>query len=134
MLPFHISRMLGLKSKTYGFALVSEAGIRLVFRDAAEIKKTPDEDADSLMIEWDNVASWEAKRGILSDEFNITVHEMVGDDPDGQPDNVIQLELQKRHREKLDRFEKLVKEYQSGQRKDDVDDVLDDVRDLLEGM
>ena len=134
MLPFHITRMLGLKSKTHGIALVNEKGIWLVFRDAADIEKEPDEDAESLLIKWDNLARWKAKRGFISDQLNIEVHVMSGDDPDGKNDKVIELELQKRDREKLDRFEKLVKEYQSGQRKDDVDDVLDDVRDMLDRM
>ena len=134
MLPFHISKMLGFKSKTHGFALVSEEGIRLVFREADDIKKAPDEDADSMLIKWDNLDAWEAERGLISDEFRIKVHVMIGDDPDGKNDNVIQLELSKRDREKLERFEKHVKEYQAGQRNDDVDDVLDDVRDLLDRM
>ena len=134
MLPFHITRMFGFKSKTHGYALVNEEGIRLVFRDAADIKKEADEDAESRLITWDNLASWEAKRGLISDELRIQVHVMFGDDPDGKNDNVIELELQKRDRDKLDRFEKHVKEYQSGERKDDVDDVLDDVRDLLDRM
>lgn len=132
-LPFYISGMFGLTSKTHGFALVSEKGIQLVFRGVEEIEKKPDEEAESRMILWDNLASFEAKRGMVSDQLKLGVHVMFGDDPDGKNDNVIELELQKRDRELLDRFEKLVKEYQSGQRKDD-DDVLDDVRDMLDRM
>ena len=133
-LPFHISGMLGFKSKTHGYALVNQTGIQLVFRSADDIEKAPDEEAESQMITWDNLASFEAKRGIMSDTLNLGVHVMFGDDPDGKNDNVIQLELAKRDRELLDRFEKVVKEYRSGERKDDVDDVLDDVRDLLDRM
>ena len=92
------------------------------------------EEADFMIIKWDNLAQLKAKRGLLSDELTIEVHVMVGDDPDGSGDKLIQLELQKRDRDKLDQFEKHVKEYQSGQRKDDVDDVLDDVRDFLDGI
>ena len=134
MLPFHISRMFGLKSKTHGFALVNEQGIKLVFRDAADIASAPDDDADSLMIEWSNLAEWKAKRGLLSDEFTMKVHHIVGDEPDGKNDNILELQIPKRDRDKLDRFEKHVKEYQNGTRRDDVDDVLDDVRDLLDNM
>lgn len=133
-LPFHISGMFGLKSKTHGFALVSEKGIQLVFRDAEDISSTPDEQAESRMITWDNLASFKVIRGLVSDELKLGVHVMFGDDPDGKNDNIIELELPKRDREKLDRFEKLVKEYENGQRKDDVDDVLDDVRDMLDRM
>ena len=134
MLPFHISGMLGLKSKTHGVALVDEEGIRLVFRDAADIEKEPDDEAESLHITWDNLVNWDAKRGLISDQINFEVRVPLGDEPDGKNDNSIELELQKRDRDKLDRFEKLVKEYRSGQRKDDVDEVLDDVRDLLDRM
>ena len=134
MLPFQITRMLGLQSKTHGFALVNEQGIKLVFRDAVDIEKSPDAEADTIMILWSNLAHWEAKRGFLSDELILKVHAMVGDEPDGKNDKVIELELQKRDRDQLDRFEKHVKEYQSGKRKDDVDDVLDDVRDMLDKM
>lgn len=134
MLPFQITRMMGLKSKTHGFALVNERGIQLVFRDAVDIENSPDDEADSIMIEWDNLVRWEAKRGFLSDQLVIEVHVMVGDEIDGRNDNVLELELQKRDRDRLDRFEKHVKDYQSGARRDDVDDVLDDVRDMLNDM
>ncbi len=134
MLPFQITRMFGLKSKTHGFALVNGQGIKLVFKDAVDISKTPDDDASSIMIEWNNLAKWEAKRGYLSDQFIIEVHAMVGDELDGRNDCVLELELQKRDRDSLDRFEKHIKEYQSGERKDDVDDVLDDVQDMLDNM
>lgn len=134
MLPFHISGMLGLSSKTHGMALVSEKGIQLVFRDAADIESKPDEEAESLLIAWRNIVSWRASRGIMSDQLTIQVQHPIGDEPDGKNDNVIELELQKKDREELDRFDRLAKEYQSGKRKDDVDDVLDDVRDLLDRM
>lgn len=134
MLPFYISTLLGLKSKTHGFALATQAGIRLVFREASEIEEAPDQDAESLMIEWANLASWQAQHGLIADAFKIKVHSVVGDEPDGKNDNVIELEIQKRDRAKLDRFAKLVEEYVSGSRKDDTDDVLDDVRDLLDRM
>ena len=133
-LPFHISKLFGLKRKTHGFALVNETGIRLVFRDADEIAQAPDEDAESQMITWDNLASMEITRGLVSDEVKLSVHVMFGEDPDGKNDSMIELELQKRDRPALDQFEKRVKEYRSGQRKDDVDEVLDDVRDLLDRM
>ncbi len=134
MLPFHVSGMFGLKSKTHGIALVNEQGIKLVFRDAAELKEDPDEDAESMVIAWDNLASWKADRGLIADGIKFHVRVMIGDEPDGKNDNVIELEVSRLNREKLDRFEKLVKDYQSGHRKDDVDDVLDDVRDMLDRM
>ena len=134
MLPFHITRMLGLKSKTHGFALVNAKGIKLVFRDAIDIDKAPDEDAQSIDIPWSNLADMTVTRGLMADELKLSVHAMIGDEPDGKNDNVIELELQKRDHDKLDKFEKRVKEYQTGQRKDDVDDVLDDVRNMLDRM
>lgn len=134
MLPFQITRMLGFKSKTHGYVLVNEQGIRLVFREADDIKKAWDDDAEFLQIDWDNFAGMDITRGIISDELKIKVLVMIGDEPDGKNDNIIHLELQKRDRDKLDRFEKQVKDYQSGKRKDDVDDVLDDVRDMLDRM
>ena len=134
MLPFQITGMLGFQSKTHGFVLVNEEGIRLVFREADDIKKAWDDEAEFLLIKWDNLAGIKVVRGLISDELKISVKVMIGDEPDGKNDNVIELELQKRDRDKLDRFEKHVKDYQSGKRKDDVDDVLDDVRDMLDRM
>lgn len=132
MLPFHISRL--FQSKTHGFALVNEEGIKLVFREAEQISAEPDAEADSLMIPWSNLARWEAKRGLITDQFIMEVHRPVGDEPDGKNDKVLELDLHKRERERLDEFEKQVKAYQSGELRDDVDDVLDDVRDLLDNM
>lgn len=133
-LPFHISGMLGFTSKTHGYALVSEKGIQLVFRTAEDIQNAPEEEAESQMITWDNLANFELKQGIMGDTLKLGVHVMFGDDPDGKNDNVIQLELAKRDRELSERFEKIVKDYRTGERKDDVDDVLDDVRDMLDRM
>ena len=134
MLPFQITRLWGLKNKTYGFALVDERGIRLVFRDAADIQAEPEEDAESLQIDWDNFVGMEPKRGFLSDSLTIEVRVVPGDSPDASDDNMIQLELQKRDRDRLDRFERDVDDYRTGRKKDDVDEVLDDVRDLLDRM
>lgn len=134
MLPFQITRMFGLQSKTHGYALVSERGIQLVFRSAASINAQPDEVADSIMIEWSNLKHWKATRGYLADQLVLEVHVMIGEEPDGKNDNRLELDLQKRDREQLDRFEKHIQEYQSGKRKDDVEDVLDDVRNMLDNM
>lgn len=133
MLPFHVTKMLGLNN-THGFALVSEIGIKLVFRSAEDIKSKPDQDADSHLIPWSNLKRLDVSRGYLADEIVIEVHKMDGEDPDGVHDNTIHLQLQKRDRPQLDRFEQHVTDYQSGKRKDDVDDVLDEVRNLLDRM
>lgn len=134
MLPFYISQMLGLQSKTHGYALVNQQGIRLVFREAADIERQPDEEAESLLIEWKDLVSMEAKRGLLSDSLALHTKQLAGRDPDGKDDQTVQLELERRHRDQLEEFERLVQEYQSGQRRDNVDEVLDDVRDLLDRM
>ncbi len=134
MLPFHISRIFGLQSKTHGVALVDEKGIKLVFSDAVDVKLLPEDDADLLTIEWSNLLEMKAVRGMISDQLTLQLRQSIGDEPDGKNDKLILLDLLKRDRDKLDRFEKLVKEFQSGQRRDDVDDVLDDVRDLLDRM
>ena len=132
MLPFHISKTFGLQSKTHGMALLNEKGIRLVFRDADALEENRDEDAESLYIEWANLVDWEVKRGLLGDVLRFKVRGMSGTDPDGREDKLVELELQKRDRPALDRFEKVFEEYRSGRRKDDVDNVLDDVRDFLD--
>lgn len=134
MLPFYISRMFGLQSKKHGVAIVDEKGIKLVFREATEVKLLPGDEADQLTIEWTNLIDMRAIRGIISDQLELRLHQMIGDEPDGKNDNVILLELQKRERDKLERFEESVRAFQSGDRRDDVDDVLDDVRDLLDRM
>ncbi len=134
MLPFYISRLWGLQSKTHGFALVNEQGIRLVFRDAADIVATPDEEAESLYIDWNNFVGMQAKRGFWKDSLTLEVDAIPSGSPDGGDDNLIELELQKRDRDRLDRFEHNVEEYRSGRKKDNVDDVLDDVRNLLDRM
>lgn len=134
MLPFYISRMFGLQSKKHGVAIVDEKGIKLVFREATEVKLLPGDEADQLTIEWTNLIDMRAIRGIISDQLELRLHQMIGDEPDGKNDNVILLELQKRERDKLERFEESVRAFQSGGRRDDVDDVLDDVRDLLDRM
>ena len=74
----------------------------------------------------------EIERGYLQDGLTLYLHRAVGNEPDGANDQQIKLELARRDRPQLERFERHVQGYQSGRRRDDVDDVLDDVRDFLD--
>ena len=84
---------------------------------------------------WNNLEEFESQRGMLSDEVRIRVRstEQLGNLP-GIKDQELELEIRKNDRDALKKFEKAVAEYRAGQRQDNVDEMLDDIRDFLHGL
>jgi hypothetical protein len=136
MLPFRLSRLFGIVIEIQGMAIVNQEGIRLAFQDADhENRHFLDGDVQSVLISWDNLADFACDRGMLSDEVRLRVEsiDQLSQLP-GIQDHELSLEIRKSDRDKLKDFEQAVIEYRAGRRQDNVDEMLDDIRDFLHGL
>lgn len=142
MLQFHLNRFFGLKFRTHGMAIPSEEGLKLVFRHGDAPARLFDEEIQSALIEWDNLAGLEVEKGFLSGtSIKLRVRSAAWlkklpgaanhRDSDGATTE-LELEIHKTNVDDIPAFKKQVAEYQSGKTDEDVDDFIDDVRDMLD--
>ena len=136
MLPFRLSQLFGILIKVHGTAIVNEEGICLAFQETEDQPQHfLDANVKSVLIHWDNLEQFECHRGILSDQVRLRVRsiERMGNLP-GIEDHELTLEVQKSDREALKAFDEAVADYRAGRRRDNVEEMLDDVRDFLHGL
>ncbi len=136
MLQFRLSRLFGIVIEIQGMAIVNQEGIRLAFQDADnQNQHFLDADVQAVLISWDNLADFACDYGMLSDEVRLRVRSIDElQQLPGIQDHELSLEIRKSDRDKLKDFEKAVVEYRSGLRQDNVDEMLDDIRDFLHGL
>jgi len=133
MLQFRVSRLFGYHVEADGMLIAGQDGLKLVFQRPEEGRGLLDADVQTVDISWDDVESWEVDYGLLSDRVSVTV---VSADRlrtlPGAGDRHVELVVHKQHRAALQEFEQRAKEYQSGQRADNVDEMIDEIRDFLQ--
>ncbi len=135
MVPFRVTRLFGLKVQVEGMAIVNEQGIQLAFH-------TPEPDVDlfdakvkAVHIGWPNLKSWSCDYGILGDRLQLQVNSLAEFSAlPGVVAEQVELAVRKSDRKQLQEFEQRVREYQSGQRQDNTDELLDDIRDFLSDL
>ena len=134
MLQFHISRLFGTRFKTHGVAIANEDGLRLVFREGDAPPKLFDKEIRAVLVGWDNFAGLEVKRGFFGTKLILSVQSAARlEGVPGLAENSLELEIHRSRVEDIEPFQRRVKEYQSGKVDEDIDDFVDDVRDLLDG-
>lgn len=136
MLPFRLSRLFGIVTKIHGMAIAREAGIELAFHEAEDQPRNVlDAHVKSVSIPWDNLQELQCRKGLLSDEVVLQVRSVEGlVNLPGVEDCTLTLEVRKDDRDALKAFAEAVAEYRTGQRHDQVDAMLDDIRDFLHGL
>lgn len=132
MVQFKVSRLLGLRVQVDGVAVVNEQGMQLTFNEPDQAERLWDADCETVMIPWEGLLHWKCDYGLLGDQLRLQVAspELFGSLP-GVQNNEVELDVRKVHRDALKAFEKRAREYQSGQRTDNADEMLDDIRDFL---
>lgn len=142
MLQFHLNKFFGLKFRTHGMAIPSEEGLKLVFRHGNEPVKLFAKDIQSVLVAWDNFAGMKVEKSFLSGTkviLNVNSAAWIKELP-GAADNddaatattELELRIHKSNVDDLPAFEQKVTEYRSGKVDEDVDDFIDDVRDMLD--
>ena len=134
MLQFRVTKLFGAMTKIEGMALAEEVGIRLAFHqpDGTERSNRLEFDVQEVLIDWRNLETVKIDQGLLADRVIIRVKstELLRDLPDVS-ENEVTLETRRQDRDALQTFEKAVSDFRSGRKSDDVDDMLDDIRDFL---
>lgn len=142
MLQFHLNKFFGLKFRTHGMAIPSEEGLKLVFRHGDAPARLFDEEMQSALIEWDNFAGMEVEKSFFSGTkllLRVKSAAWLKDMP-GAADNddvatattELELSIHKSNVADVPAFERKVAEYRSGKVDEDIDDFIDDVRDMLD--
>ena len=143
MLQFHLNKFFGLKFRTHGMAIPGEDGLRLVFRHGDAPAKLFDEEIQSVLVDWDNFSGMEVEKGFLSGTKVILkvksadwLHELPGaseHSDSGVTTTEVELRIHKTNLDDIPAFETKVAEYRSGVIDEDIDEFIDEVRDMLDG-
>ena len=143
MLQFHLNKFFGMKFRTHGMAIPSEEGLKIVFRHGAAPAKLFAKDIQSVLVTWDNFAGMEVVKSFLSGTKVVLqvksaawLKELPGAASHRDADSAtteLELRVHKSNLEDLPAFESEVAAYRSGKVDEDVDDFIDDVRDMLDG-
>ena len=134
MVPFRISRLFGLRVTVDGMLLVNAQGLKLVFKEPKRDDTLRDQQIEQVELTWADLKQVVCDFGMLNDEVVLEVNPTANVVRlPGVSEDRVSLSVRKQHREELKELEKRIDEYRRGTRRDDVDDLLDDVRDFLHG-
>lgn len=134
MVPFRISRLFGLRVTVDGMLLVNAQGLKLVFKEPKRDDTLREQQIEQVELTWADLKQVVCDFGMLNDEVVLEVNPSANVVRlPGVSEDRVSLSVRKQHREELKELEKRIDEYRRGTRRDDVDDLLDDVRDFLHG-
>jgi hypothetical protein len=137
MMQFHSNRMWGLAFEYHGMAIPEAAGLRLVYRQADKPVDILAEDCQVCVVPWQQIRSARLDRGMFGGTIVITVgHASLGPDLPFYRGEALLLEVHKSNLAEVEPFlQRMDKLRQGGRGEDgDVDQVIDDVRNFLEGF
>lgn len=132
MVQFRVRQWLGLDVKVDGMAIAKADGLQLAFNDPKDAEKLWEADTEAISIPWEQLSELKIDYGFVHDEIHLAVTnaDLFGSLP-GVRSNQVELDVRKAEREALKQFEKRATQFRSGKKKDDVDDMLDDIRGFL---
>ncbi|MCA9211727.1 MAG: hypothetical protein KDB27_01585 [Planctomycetales bacterium] len=133
MLPFHVSSFFGNDIRLTGVALPKQDGLHICIHEGEVPTDLFDAKTKSVVIHWDNIDTIDVKESVFGDSLTIAVRSTVKNLP-GAKKNKSTLDLHKRDRDRYDEFRQEVAEYQAGKQDEDVDGMIDDIRDFLTDM
>ena len=135
MIQFRVSRLFGLRVDADGMLIPGEQGLQLVFHRPDGDQGLLDANIQTVTIPWGDLESWEVDYGLLGDRVSLRVTsvECLRDLP-GVDDCQVDLVIHKQQREALKDFEQRAREYEIGNRVDNVDEMIDEIRDFLQDM
>jgi hypothetical protein len=134
MLQFHSNRLFGLAFDYHGIAIPDKVGLKLVFRKADAPVDILAEDCLSVVVAWSNIASIKIQKGLFGGgDVVVAVRNGVGLEQVPFFDkDLLTLAVYQSNVDEIGPFEQEVNRLRRGAHDDDVDQVIDEVRDLLE--
>ena len=130
MLPFHVSNFFGNDVKLTGVAIPKPDGLHLCIHEGDVPVDLFDAKTKSIVIEWTNLQEISVKESMLGDSLSIHVHSTIKG-LTGAKNHRAKLDLHKRDRDRYDEFRQEVEHFRSGKPQEDVDGMIDDIRDFL---
>ncbi|MFC1757621.1 hypothetical protein ACFL2H_02495 [Planctomycetota bacterium] len=130
MLPFHVTSFFGNDVKLTGVAIPKPDGLHICIHEGDVPSDLFDAKTKSIVIEWSNLDEITVKESMFGDSLLIRVHSTIKG-LTGAKNNRAKLDLHKRDRERYDEFRQEVDDCRSGKPEDDVDGMIDDIRDFL---
>lgn len=133
MLPFHVTSFFGNEVQLTGVAIPKQDGLHVCIHEGDVPTSLFDARTKSIVIEWSNLKEITVKESMFGDSLSIRVHSKIKGLP-GAKNDVAKLDLHKRDRKRYGNFRQEVEDCRSGKPEEDVDEMIDDIRDFLTDM
>ena len=134
-IQFYIGKWMGAKTSLNGYVIAGNEGLGFVLHEGEVERSVLEEETRNLSLPWRDVAELSVDHGLLDSVLVIgLVTPPLGGEWPGLKGRKMSLRVQRKDREALDDFLGRAQALQRGEQDPDVDDVLDDVRDFLEGI
>ncbi len=135
MVPFYVGKMLGAIAKAHGYLIAKDEGLVLALHDGLIEHSVLDEETETVLLGWNELSGVEVDHGRLKSTLKIgfcdaeSARELPGSD-----DGSMVVQVQPRYREELDELVVRIQRFLAGHRDLDVDAILGDVNDFLDGI
>lgn len=135
MVPFYVGKMLGAITKAHGYLIAKDEGLVLALHDGQIEHSVLDEETETVVLGWLELAGVEVDHGRLKSTLAIRFRDAeAARELPGSDDGSMVVQVQPRYREELDELVARVEKFLAGQRDLDVDTILGDVSDFLDGI
>ncbi|MEM7395357.1 MAG: hypothetical protein AAF492_23745 [Verrucomicrobiota bacterium] len=135
MLDFYIGSFWGAMTKVHGTALADKDGVRIVFVKTKDKMNVMDSDFQEITIPWQQIQKFEPDYGFSGHTLSIFTkpplkHKLLNKDGNAE----IKLNVQKKDRDRLEKFVEACYARGGGSSSNDTDDFIDDMQDFLNSI
>ena len=130
MLPFHVTNLFGNEVQLTGVAIPKHDGLHVCVHEGEVPTDLFDAKTKSIVIEWSNVQEITVKESMFGDSLTIRLRARNMALPGTKNDHA-KLDLHKRDRERYDEFRQQVEQFRAGIPDENVEEMIDDIRDFL---
>lgn len=130
MLPFHVTNFFGTNVQLTGVAIPKQDGLHICVHKGDVPTSLFDAKTKTWVIPWANIKELNVKESMFGDSLTIRVNSTIDGLP-GAKSDLAKLVVHKRDRQRHDSFRREVEECRSGKPDQNVEGMIDDVRDFL---
>ena len=135
MLQFYVGKWAGVRTSMHGYVIAGPDGLRFTLHDGVVDRSVLDEDTETVELPWSDVATLAVDHDLLESSLIIGLHTPpVAKKLPGLKGNTITLKTPRKSRDALDAFLESAGSFQRGDTLTDVDAVLDDLSEFLDGI
>lgn len=135
MVPFYVGKLLGAISRAHGYVIAKDEGLVLALHDGLIEHSVLDEETETVVLGWQELAGVQVDHGRLKSTLSIGFRDAeAARELPGSDDGSMVVQVQPRYREELDELVERTRMFLAGRRDLDVDAILGDVNDFLDGI